>query len=64
MGRIGKVTQRIMEESWRRNYKRFVSILPVITMMALMLAGCGKQSVTTENTGKYNEKGIRYKCRD
>ena len=35
-----------------KNYKRFVSVLLVVTMMALMLAGCGKQSVTTKNTGK------------
>ena len=35
-----------------RNDKRFVSVLLVVAMMALMLAGCGKQSVTTENTGK------------
>lgn len=35
-----------------RKYKRFVSVLLVVAMTALMLAGCGKQSVTTKNTGK------------
>lgn len=35
-----------------RNYKRWVSALLVVVMATFLLAGCGKQSVTTKNTGK------------